>query len=223
MDFSAMIGDAFEYTKEALWEKWVRWILLLVSCIIFPLILGYVLEIMRGKKPAPELENWGKLFIDGLKMFVIEIIYAIPVILVILLFGGLALFGALGSAPSPDYYSMHPERLMPFLGTFFVGLLFAVILAIIISLISIIGIIRFARTDSMGEAFNFSAILAHIGKIGWISYVVALVIVIVVYIVVAVIISLIPFIGSLINFIIMPAYTIFIYRYFTLVYDSVPA
>jgi len=223
MDLSAMVGDAFEYTKEALWEKWVRWILLLVSCIIFPLIMGYILEIMRGKKPAPELKNWGKLFIDGLKMFVIEIIYAIPVILVILVFGGLALFGALASAPSPDYYSMHPERLMPFLGTFFVGLLFAVILAIIISLISIIGIIRFARTDSMGEAFNFGAILAHIGKIGWISYVVSLIIVFVVILVVTVIISLIPFIGGFLNFIIMPAYSIFIYRYLTLIYDSVPA
>jgi hypothetical protein len=41
--------------------------------------------------------------------------------------------------------------------------------------------------------------------------------------VVEVIISLIPVIGMLINLILIPAYTIFAYRYITQIYDSVPA
>jgi len=32
-----------------------------------------------GEKPAPPLENWGKLFVDRLKLFVVGIIYFIPV------------------------------------------------------------------------------------------------------------------------------------------------
>ena len=47
-----MLGDSIEYAKDAVWGKWVRWILLVISTIIFPLILGYMMEVYRGKKPA---------------------------------------------------------------------------------------------------------------------------------------------------------------------------
>ncbi len=52
-----------------------------------------------------------------------------------------------------------------------------IIVAIIIGLISPIGIIRFARTGKFGEAFNFGEILATIKKIGWLSYILAFIIV----------------------------------------------
>ena len=39
-----------------------------------------------------------------------------------------------------------------------------------------IGVVRFARTGSIGEAFNFSAIRATIAKIGWVPYIIALVV-----------------------------------------------
>ncbi len=45
-----------------------------------------------------------------------------------------------------------------------IGLLIVLILAIIIGLIIPIAYIRFSRTDSIGEAFNFNAIFGHIGK-----------------------------------------------------------
>ncbi|WP_369425765.1 DUF4013 domain-containing protein, partial [Methanothrix sp.] len=66
----------------------MRWLLLIICCIIFPLFMGYTMEVMRGKKPAPELENWGKLFIDGLKLFIAGLIYAIPVIILAIIFIG---------------------------------------------------------------------------------------------------------------------------------------
>ena len=37
--------------------------------------------------------------------------------------------------------------------------------------------IRFARTGTFAEAFNFSAIFETIGKIGWLNYIIALVLV----------------------------------------------
>ena len=58
------------------------------------------------------------------------------------------------------------------------------------------GVIRFARTGSMGEAFNFSAILATIGRIGWLSYIFALIIMIIIIGIVEAICSAIPFIGG---------------------------
>lgn len=214
MNYTNMFEDSFEYTKEALWGRWMRWLLLIICCILFPFYLGYILEVMRGRKPAPELENWGKLFIDGVKLFIVGLIYAIPVIiLALLLIGGSILaFGA-----------RNPAVGMAAIGTIMLGMLVVIIVAIIIGLFSSIGYVRFARTDRFGEAFNFGAITAHISKIGWASYVLAIILVSVSIMIVNMIISLIPLLGGLINFILIPAYGLFFARYITLIYDSVPA
>jgi hypothetical protein len=213
MDIGQALSDSLEYAKDAVWGKWVRWILLIVSTIIFPLILGYQLGVYRGKKPAPEPENWGNLFIDGIKLFIIELLYAIPVIIVAVIFIGTGvLVGMRGS----------PQAWMAAAGTIAVGVLLTLIVAIIVGLIEYMGIVRFARTGSMGEAFNFSAITAHIGKIGWGSYILAIIAVLVVAIIVAGIVSLIPVVGMFLVFIIAPPLMLFIARFVTLLYDSGP-
>ncbi|MDD1676171.1 MAG: DUF4013 domain-containing protein [Methanomicrobiales archaeon] len=220
MEIGTMLEDSLSYAKDAVWEKWVRWILLIICSIIFPLIIGYSMEIYRGKKPAPELENWGKLFIDGLKLFVAAIIYMLPVIIVVLVFGGFALISALATAPSPNYIVMHPEQFIPQFGIFLAGLFVALILAIIIGLIATIGFVRMARTESFMEAFNFSAILAQIGKIGWVNYIIALIVVGVVSFIFIAIINIIPIIGWLLSLILQAPLTVFNARYVTLIYDS---
>jgi hypothetical protein len=101
-----------------------------------------------------------------------------------------------------------------------------IIVAIIISLVSAIGMIRFAQKDSVGQAFAFGAILEHIGKIGWGSYIIALIvlwIVGIVFSVITTILSAIPIIGWLIMLFLYPAWTIFAARYMTLIYESAPA
>ena len=60
MDFGSMLDDSFAYAKDGVWEKWTRWLLLIVSMIIFPLILGYIVRIYRGERPAPEPGEWGR-------------------------------------------------------------------------------------------------------------------------------------------------------------------
>ena len=72
----------------------------------------------------------------------------------------------------------------------------------------------------MGEAFNFSAILATIGRIGWISYIFALIIMIIIIGIVEAIGSAIPFIGGLLLFLITPFIVLFEARYICQVYDS---
>ena len=78
MDYGNMLSDSFSYAKGAVWGKWVEWILLAISTIIFPLIMGYMVRIYSGVKPAPEADNWVGMFIDGLKLWIIAIIFAIP-------------------------------------------------------------------------------------------------------------------------------------------------
>ena len=86
------------------------------------------------------------------------------------------------------------------------GLVFIVlvVVAIIIGLITATAYVRFARMDSFGEAFNFSAIFAHIGKIGWVTYIIALIIVGIILGIVEVVCMIIPYIGILILLIIAP-------------------
>lgn len=226
MDYGNMIGDSLGYAKDGLVGHWKRWILLIISTIIFPLMMGYTMEIWRGKKPAPEPEQWGKLFIDGLKLLVAGLIYAIPVILIILVFGGFALIGAFQAAAmsgDPNYLTTHTHELMPLFAGFMVGVVIAIIVAIIIALFSTIGFIRMARTEQFGEAFNFNAILETIRKIGWVNYIIALIILFIVAGIITFVlnlISMIPFIGLILWLILLPFLIIFEARYICMVYES---
>ncbi len=211
MDYGNMLSDSFGYAKDAVWGKWVQWILLAISTIIFPLIMGYMVRIYSGVKPAPEAGNWVSMFIDGIKLLIIGIIYSIPVFIVMAIF---VIPAAMMSDP------------MAALGTVGLGLLLMVIVGIIISLIAAIGMIRFAQKDSIGQAFAFGAILEHIGKIGWVSYIIAIIILMVVGFVFGIIggiLSMIPVLGWLIMFFLYPAWYIFTARYMTLVYESAAA
>lgn len=209
MKIGEMLGESFNYAKEAVAGKWVRWILLIISCIIFPLILGYMIEIFRGKKPAPELEHWGKLFINGILYLIIGIIYSIPIIIIaVLVFGASLSTGVILTNPGA------------FLATAAIGVVVLIIVSIIIMLICYFGLIRFAREEKFGEAFNFGEIVGQIKKVGWLSYFVALLVIWIVIGIIAGILSMIPMIGPIILFIIMPVLSIWEARYLTLIYES---
>ncbi len=217
MDFGTMLGDSYEYAKEALVGKWVKWLLLIIISII-PIVnfimFGYLMEIFRGARAAPELDEYGRLFIDGLKLFVVGLIYSIPlIILYVLIFGATFMLMASGSNTVAAAG----------IGTLMIGMLIIFVVGIVIALFEVIGAIRLARTDSIGEAFNFSAILAHIGRIGWGTYIISLIVVLIVIGVIYAVLSIIPILGWLLILILMPAIQIFGARYVTLLYDSAPA
>jgi hypothetical protein len=217
MELGKTIGDSFEYAKEGLVGKWSKWVLLIISCIIFPLIMGYVMRIYRGVQPSPELNEWGGMFIDGIKLFVVAIIYAIPIIIVefaVIGSAGVAFFTTM-SNPMAD-----PNAVMALVGAVLFGVIIFILVAIIIELIAIIGMVRFARTNSFGQAFNFGAIFNTIGRIGIGSYILALIVLAIIVGIIEVICWLIPYVGIVILFIILPFITLFSARYVTLVYES---
>jgi len=109
------------------------------------------------------------------------------------------------------------------IGTMLIGIPFLLIVTLVVALFAAMGAVRFARTDSFGEAFNVRAILTHIGRIGWGSYIIALVVLMAVFIVISFVLGIIPVIGWVISFVIGPALSIFGARYMTLLYDSAPA
>ncbi len=212
MDFGNMVGEAFAYAKDGLWEKWSKWFLLLVATILLALpLMGYMLKILRGEKPAPEVQDWGTLFVDGIKYLIIAIIYALPLIVIM----AVAMAPVLTAAMTRNV-----NAAMASMGTFLVGLLIFIIVAIIIALVEMFGMIRFARTGSMGEAFNFSAIFGTIGKIGWVNYIIALIIMFIILGIVEFICTIIPYVGLVLLFIILPFLVLFEARYLCMLYDS---
>ncbi|WP_062396234.1 DUF4013 domain-containing protein [Methanogenium cariaci] len=84
------LGESFAYAKEALVGKWVKWIILMICSLpILSFIQGgYIIRVLRSTEPAPELEDYGQLFIDGLLYFIIWLIWMIPVIIVAMIFFG---------------------------------------------------------------------------------------------------------------------------------------
>jgi hypothetical protein len=218
MDYGSMIGDSFEYAKEAVVGKWNKWVMLIIATILLGLpLMGYALKVLRGEKPAPEIADWGTLFIDGIKAFIVYLIYAIPIIIVY----AILMVVGIGAAMTGD-----ETAVMAGIGVMLVGLLVVFVLAIIIALFEIIGMVRFARTGSIGEAFNFSAILATIGKIGWIPYIIALVVLIVVGVIFGIIVAIlmmIPILGILLYLCLISPWALFVARYVCQLYDSAGA
>jgi len=223
MDYGTLIGNSFTYVKEGVIDKVNKWLLLIIATLIFCIpLMGYVMRIYRGTTPAPEVENWGKLIVDGILLLIVGIIYAIPVIILEFLTIGVAV-ATMKNSPA--------GMMTAIAGAGILGIIL-VIVAIIIWIISPIGIIRFARTGKFGDAFNFNEILATIKKIGWLSYILALIIVAIVvgipslilWAICAALIIALPLVGlvvaCIIFLIVVPILAIFEARYLTQVYES---
>jgi hypothetical protein len=186
---------------------------LIVAVILSAFCQGYLIKIFRGETPLPVLSGYGGMFIDGIKYIVIEIIYFIPVIVFLALTLGSAFMAAMSVGSNWD-------ALIPILIGALLSVLVALVIAFILFLFAVIGVIRFARTGSIGEAFNFSAIIATIRKIGWGTYILALFIGFLIVVIAQMILGIIPYIGWLLQIIISPFISVFFARYLTLTYES---
>lgn len=232
MDYGNMLDDALHYTKEGIFGRADRWmkLILAIICLGIPMN-GYVMRIYRGADTAPEVDGWGTLFVDGLKLIIVGIIYAIPMMIVWLFLYG-SMFSAIIQGNTAALMNWSPNLGLTVL---------LYVIEIIIGVIMPIAAIRFARTGSFSEAFNFGAILETIKKIGWINYIIALILItLVIAIPVFIIIFALILIGGismvmlggstivllgfiaaalLIILVLAPLFGVFQARYMTRVYD----
>lgn len=218
MDYGNMVGESFEYAKEAVVGKWNQWIMLIIATILLGIPLaGYSLKVLRGDRPAPDVSDWGTLFIDGIKYIIITLIYLIPAMIVLFVVVGASALGTMSS---------NPTVAMAAIGGMLFGLLLFFVVALITAIFAIIGVVRFARTGNMGEAFNFSEILGTISKIGWSPYIIALIVLFVVQMVIAIVVSIImmiPYLGIVIYICLISPVMLFQTRYICQLYDSAGA
>jgi hypothetical protein len=218
MDYGNMVGEAFAYAKDGVWEKWNKWLMLIIATILLGIpLMGYMMKVLRGEKPAPEVTDWGTLFVDGIKYLIVAIIYAIPIIIVEVL-----VLGAAGLS----MMSGNVTAITAAIAGMLLGFVVILILAIVIAVFEMIGIVRLARTGSIGEAFNFNAILSTIGKIGWDSYIIALIVFVVVAIIFSIIVTIlmmIPILGLILYLCLIAPFALFAGRYICQIYDSAGA
>lgn len=224
MDVGKIITDSAEFTRDSVWGRWVRWVQLVISTIIFPLLLGYIMEIYRGDPTPPECTNWIARFIDGIKLIVASFIYSIP-LFIVLIITFLPVMTEFFSQIGMDggEFDINFAAFEAYIVPVLIGILITCILGLIVFLFSTIGIIRMARMNRFMEAFNFSGILTTIRSMGWINYIVGLIVLYVIAMVLGVVINLVMevhLIGLIIGLFLWPVLTIFEARYLTLLYET---
>ena len=150
MNVNRNIIDSLWYPIKNLLKLIILGIILIIPVVNF-IGLGYYLRIIKstlaGSDKLPGFERVGELFIDGIKVLVVSIIYAIVP----------SLFYALSQA---------------FPGSVTLTLI-ATSFALIISIFAYMSIANMAYHDSeLGAAFKYGEILGRIAKIGWRRYII---------------------------------------------------
>jgi hypothetical protein len=237
MDYTEILRDAWAFTRQGVFENAGRWIRLVLAIILLAIpINGYMMRIYRGAESAPEVEAWGRMSIDGLKLMVVSFIYSIPIWLVWLATYGAMMAGIFSGQISDTALSAWE----PNMGLVVLMYIIEFALALVLPVVAI----RFARSNRFSEAFNFRAIFDHMAKIGWLNYILSIILVAIVVAVpvmalVFVFIILGIFLGVFTGFsltaifgiialavlvflILAPLFMVFQARCWTRIYDSAP-
>ena len=148
-----MITESVKYLQQS--EEWVKTFVVgtILTLFVLPLFLvvGYLLRVlratMRGDEEPPVFDDWGDLAVDGLKGFVIGLVYFfIPgVIGTVFVAFGVASAVAGGSDAAGIFGGV----------TALVGLLVAFVLSLVAAYITPAALSNYAETDRMGAAFAF--------------------------------------------------------------------
>jgi len=181
MDISDIISDSIKYPSSDWVKVLILGIIIIASVLIVPILLvyGYMFRIIKstlaGLDELPEFDEIGEMFVDGLKILVVAIVYAIPVYIIAAIVGLL-----MGSSMTATTTTLDPTMIWALL----IGNIIFVIVSLIIGLVEIIAIANMAYYNGeLGAAFRFSEILNHIARIGWGKYIVTYIVIAVVAII----------------------------------------
>jgi hypothetical protein len=154
-----------------------------VGIIVWPLLLplwGYCLRIMRhtaqGEPPSlPEWDDWGQLFLDGLKFILVYLVYMLPMFLLmccayIAMVGPLALVPFAEDSPALFGSGMIAGYVIayPLIG---VGMLLSLPLMFLI----FVAMTRMVAHDSLGSAFQLGEVW-QLARKGFRNYLLAFVV-----------------------------------------------
>lgn len=216
MDIGYLTSDAAKYPLND-WKKVIiLGLLFLIGFLIVPafLAIGYLFRVLKwsiaGVNELPDFDDWGNTFIDGVKVFVVQLAYFI--VPFILIFAGvwtsissLANFQSAGdSTIFTVVFSLMGILVM-------VGLMIAIISGVFFT----IALANMAYYDGeLGAAFRFREMLNMIAAIGWVDLIIWYVMMIIVGMgmaFVAGILILLPILGWLVIIVILYPYLYLLY------------
>jgi hypothetical protein len=180
------------------------------------IFIGYCAKIFRdgpAKNDPPKFENFGELFGDGFKIFVVTLLWAIPPIIIVLLALILtvswSLIGIVGGAFN-----------LAQIGVVFILAMFpALLVGICVGIFGIVGILLTAKTGEIAKGFSFQQIKSVINNIGFVNHVIWIIVAAIIIFIVG-LLGMVPLIGWLIAIVISPLLSVFLVRAATLFYSD---
>jgi len=154
MDFN----ESITYPRQR--EDWVKTVLIggvltFLAFLLIPvfIVYGYVVMAIRnslsGDTAPPAFDDWGTLLVDGIKAWIIGLVYLlIPLIVAWVTIGGS--IAAVGTGTRAGASAG--------LGGMVVGLLLSGILSLVFGYLAVVAIVNFAREERMGAAFDVEVI-----------------------------------------------------------------
>lgn len=211
-----IVGDIFFGIAQVLFD--------LMGILILFFIFGYYFRIIQsslnGASDLPQFKNWVEMFENGIKVYVVFIVYLIPIVLFTLISGSLTIF----DYPAP--ISQFTSFLWIFINSVFANDWIIVLLTLylfIIIPVSYVAVTNMVNDNGkLSSGFRFREIFSKITSMG-------LKRIITFYMVALIPISLISYITIVfgtdvtylpINLIIAPYLSMFIYRLLALLYIS---
>ena len=149
-------------------------ILLFFSFLVIPTIFtnGYMLRIMKysfeGSKELPPFNGWLNMFVDGLKVIIVNIIYiSIPAIITAVITITIVM-GMLFNGPRPDFSQLYTTFLS-------VLLIVGIIIMTVPYLFSLMALPHIVRKDKLDVLLELKNLLNIIRGIGWGKFISAVV------------------------------------------------
>jgi hypothetical protein len=226
LDLAGNLSNSFEYAKK-LFGDFGRLVILIVLDLI-PIVnwivVGYAAKVLKespGADAPPKLEDYGKLFVEGAKIFFASIIYMlIPLIIIAAGIGSFAAGMFMEGGPDFMARGFTPGLMGLLSGTGLVLVLIGALIAFVMLILLAGGIAHMIKTDKFGKAFSFGEILGIIRKIGWGKYLAWIILVAIIAAIVGAITGGIPYVGWLVSVIIGPGLIVFFFRSLGLLYSE---
>lgn len=234
MDIGDVISDSLRYPTSN-WSKVViLGVLFLFSFLIIPLFLalGYLFRIVKtsleGVDELPNFDAWGGLMVEGIKLFLVYLIYTLPAIII----GLFSFFSFLSAIKSLTYITQNngttltPDILFNVLGgSILVGMIIIGLYILVIYPIMAVAIGNMAYYNGeLGAAFRLNEILFIISQIGWVDLIIWYIIVVMVGIaiwIIGITLAIIPIFGwILLIFFVYPYIYLFYTRAIAWLYSS---
>jgi hypothetical protein len=154
------IGRAFSFVFDD--EEWLNIILIGGLLMIVPIfgqivLVGFLFETARNvaagnPRPLPRWNHLGETFSQGLPGVLIQIVYALPVLLLICVLTCMTMLGGSAGRGASGIAML----------TFFCIFPLVIILSLALQPITLAAMVRYAQTGNVSDAFQVGAVIAQV-------------------------------------------------------------